>query len=75
MIGGGSTPDQQLPTHLISIMSNRHSAAAIEKKLRQPENELPVIARIEEDRLVLDLRTVLHDEESALASALVLALR
>jgi len=75
VIGGGSTPDQQLPTHLISVTSNRHSAAAIEKKLRQGENEIPVVARIEEDRLVLDLRTVLRDEQSALASALVLALR
>jgi L-seryl-tRNA(Ser) seleniumtransferase len=75
VIGGGSTPDQQLPTHLISVTSNHHSADALEKKLRQPENELPVVARIEEDRLVLDLRTVLHDEESALAFALVLALQ
>jgi L-seryl-tRNA(Ser) seleniumtransferase len=75
VIGGGSTPDQQLPTQLISVASNRHSAAALEKKLRQPDNEFPVIARIDEARLVLDLRTVLRDEESALASALVLALR
>jgi hypothetical protein len=33
-----------------------------------------VIARIEDDRLILDLRTVFPDEEPALAAALSLAL-
>ena len=73
VIGGGSTPDQQLPTHLISISSARHSAAAIEKRLRKPENGTPVIARIEDDQLVIDLRTVFADEESSLAAALISA--
>jgi L-seryl-tRNA(Ser) seleniumtransferase len=73
VIGGGSTPDQQLPTHLISISSARRSAAAIEERLRKPENGTPVIARIEDDQLVIDLRTVFPDEESSLAAALVCA--
>jgi L-seryl-tRNA(Ser) seleniumtransferase len=73
VIGGGSTPDQQLPTHLISISSARRSAAAIEERLRKPENGTPVIARIEDDQLVIDLRTVFPDEESSLAAALISA--
>ena len=74
VIGGGSTPDQQLPTHLISIVSRRESASTLEERLRKPEHGVPVIARIEDDRLVLDLRTVAPDEESELASALTAVL-
>lgn len=74
VIGGGSTPDQQLPARVISIASRRHSAAALEESLRQPASGTPVIARIEDDRLLLDLRTVSSDEEPALAAAVVAAL-
>src|SRR6202451_52893 len=74
VIGGGSTPDQQLPTHLISIVSPHYSPAELEKRLRQPANATPVIARIENKHLILDLRTVSPGEESELASALAAAL-
>lgn len=81
VIGGGSTPDQQLPTYLVSVASRRHSAATFEERLRLPSATAaskdlpPVIARIEEDRLVFDLRTVFPDEESSLAAAIVSAAR
>jgi L-seryl-tRNA(Ser) seleniumtransferase len=80
VIGGGSTPDQQLPTFLISIASRRHSAAMLEERLRlpavagKPAAGPPVVARIADGRLTLDLRTVFPDEEAALASALASAL-
>ena len=73
VIGGGSTPDQKLPTHLISVKSRGRSAASIEERLRKPSRGAPIIARIAGDRLILDLRTVFTDEESALASALAQA--
>jgi len=73
VIGGGSTPDQKLPTHLISIKSRSRSAASIEERLRKPSSGAPIIARIAGDRLILDLRTVFTDEEAALASALAQA--
>jgi L-seryl-tRNA(Ser) seleniumtransferase len=73
VIGGGSTPDQQLPTHLISILSARHSAAELEERLRKPAKATPVIARIENKQLILDLRTVFANEESELAAALASA--
>jgi L-seryl-tRNA(Ser) seleniumtransferase len=66
VIGGGSTPQQSLPTWLIAISTPQ--AAAVERKLR--ESEPPVIARIEEGRVLLDLRTVLEGEEELLARAL-----
>jgi L-seryl-tRNA(Ser) seleniumtransferase len=75
VIGGGSTPDQQLPTHLISISSPRYSAAALEGRLRKPASGLAVIARIEENCLTVDLRTVFPDEDAALAAAIVAACR
>ena len=74
VIGGGSTPEQQLPTNLITIISARHSAAELEQRLRKPADATPVIARIEDDQLILDLRTVSPGEESELAAALAAAL-
>lgn len=63
--GGGSTPEQSLPTWLLVLSGD---AVAAEKKLRA--STPPVIARIENDRLVMDLRTVLPEEEDQLARAL-----
>jgi L-seryl-tRNA(Ser) seleniumtransferase len=63
--GGGSTPDQSLPTWLIAIEGD---AISVERRLRA--GEPPVVARIENHLLVLDLRTVLADEEDLLVSAL-----
>ena len=75
VIGGGSTPDQKLPTSLVAIVSHRYSAVALEERLRRSVNGTPVIARIEEDRLMIDLRTVFVEEEDPLAEAVVAALR
>ena len=63
--GGGSTPDQSLPTWLLAVPGD---APKLERKLRK--NDPPIIARIENDRLVLDLRTVFVREEEILVSAL-----
>ncbi|HVB98256.1 MAG TPA: L-seryl-tRNA(Sec) selenium transferase [Candidatus Dormibacteraeota bacterium] len=76
VVGGGSTPGKTLPTWLVAVRSGRHSAAALEERLRHPEGAaIAVIARIENDRLVLDLRTVFPDQEEALAAALAAARR
>ena len=75
VIGGGSTPDQSLPTCLLAVSSRRYTAAQLEERLRRPEKGAPVIARIEDDRLVLDLRTVFPEQEASLLASLVSALR
>jgi L-seryl-tRNA(Ser) seleniumtransferase len=67
-IGGGTTPGLTLPTRLVAVARRGLSAAALEAALRQLDP--PVIARIESDRLVLDLRTVFEDEDAALVSGL-----
>ena len=61
VIGGGATPEQSIPTWLIAIECA--DAAAAERRLRAADP--PVVARIEKDRLLLDLRTVFPDEEAA----------
>ena len=63
VIGGGSTPAQSVPTCLIAISSN--DVVGLERRLRS--GAPPVIARIEDGRLLLDLRTVLDDDELAVA--------
>jgi L-seryl-tRNA(Ser) seleniumtransferase len=75
VIGGGSTPQQQLATQVITISSVRYSAARIEARLQEKSQTMPVVARVEEDRLVIDLRTVFPEQEQALAAALRDALR
>jgi L-seryl-tRNA(Ser) seleniumtransferase len=75
LVGGGSTPEESLPTKLMRIASKRHSAAQLEERLRRPAVGIPVIARIEEDRLLVDLRTVFPEQESELLQSLVAALQ
>jgi len=75
LVGGGSTPAQHLPTWLLRLASLRFSAAQIEERLRRPASGLPVIARVEAYRVILDLRTVFPEQEPALAAALAAALR
>ncbi len=66
VIGGGSTPEQSIATWLIVIDSQNTVAA--EKRLRA--HDPPVIARIEDDRILVDLRTVFPEEEAELLRAL-----
>ena len=65
-IGGGSTPDQVLPTWLVEL--DVPNANAFEKRLRATEP--PVVARIEREKIVLDMRTVADTEIDALVKAI-----
>jgi len=68
VIGGGSSPGIDHDTSLIALDSDEMSASKIESRLRR--SELPVIARIEDERVLIDLRTVAIDEEPSLAAAI-----
>ncbi|HEV2349944.1 MAG TPA: L-seryl-tRNA(Sec) selenium transferase [Terriglobia bacterium] len=68
VVGGGSTPGQSLPTSLVCVSHPKLSAQALESELRK--NDPPIIVRIERDLLVLDLRTVLADQEEKIVEAL-----
>jgi L-seryl-tRNA(Ser) seleniumtransferase len=71
VLGGGSTPEQSIPTWLIAIAAP--GLAGIERRLRQQDP--PVVARLENDRLLVDLRTVEPADEPALVAALQAAVR
>jgi L-seryl-tRNA(Ser) seleniumtransferase len=70
LAGGGSTPSQSLPTKIIRIASARYSATKLEQRLRRAPAGVSVIARVEDDRLILDLRTVLPEQEPLLIKTL-----
>ena len=75
LAGGGSTPSQSLPTEIIRIASARYSATKLEKRLRGAPAGVSVIARVEDDRLILDLRTVFPEQEALLIKTLAAVLR
>jgi L-seryl-tRNA(Ser) seleniumtransferase len=68
-VGGGAAPEQQIPTWLIAVEIEGNSAQQVLNRLRA--HEPPVIARIADDRVLLDLRTVLPDQEETVQSALL----
>jgi L-seryl-tRNA(Ser) seleniumtransferase len=67
-IGGGTTPGLTLPTRLLALTHRGLSADALDAALRGLDT--PVIARIEHDRVLLDLRTVFDDEDDTLVHGL-----
>ena len=67
-IGGGSAPGVTLPTRLVQIRHPVLTAFALESHLRRCEP--PIITRIENDRVVLDLRTVDAADDEALVRSL-----
>jgi L-seryl-tRNA(Ser) seleniumtransferase len=67
--GGGSGPGEGVPTTLLAVSLRGESARGLESRLRR--HSTPVIARIEEGRVLLDLRTVLPEQEPALLAALL----
>lgn len=67
-VGGGSAPLTHPPTILISVRHDKLSAEKLESALRSANP--PIIARIENDCLLLDLRTVSRLEEADLSAVL-----
>lgn len=69
-VGGGSLPEESIPTFVLSLTVK--SPDTFLKKLR--EGNPPVIARTENDKVLLDPRTVLPGQEDALLAVLRKAL-
>jgi L-seryl-tRNA(Ser) seleniumtransferase len=68
VIGGGAAPSSALPTRLLALSCDGVSADELAARLRA--SDPPIIARVEEGRVLLDLRTVFPDEEPLIAAAL-----
>jgi L-seryl-tRNA(Ser) seleniumtransferase len=60
-VGGGSAPGVEIPTRLVEVQRDGMTADQIEQRLRSLDP--PVVARIQDDRVVMDLRTVREDRE------------
>src|ERR1700728_1115063 len=68
VIGGGAAPSSALPTRLLALSCDGASADELAARLRA--SDPPIIARVEEGRVMLDLRTVFPDQDQAIATAL-----
>ena len=64
-VGGGSAPGSALPTRLIQLTHTSLAADALESRLRSLDP--PVITRIQDDRVIIDLRTVIPADDDVLA--------
>ncbi|RHW42137.1 L-seryl-tRNA(Sec) selenium transferase [Neobacillus notoginsengisoli] len=68
-VGGGTMPDVSLPSYSVSLTHETLSAGQLADKLRL-EAELPIIARIHDGEVILDLRTVTREEENIILTSL-----
>jgi L-seryl-tRNA(Ser) seleniumtransferase len=70
-VGGGAAPDLGLATVAIALDAGARGPDDLARALRM--GAPPVVARVAEGRVLLDLRTIQPDEEAALAAAVVAA--
>jgi L-seryl-tRNA(Ser) seleniumtransferase len=69
ILGGGAAPSSVLPTRLLALTSDGLSVDELTAHLRC--SDPAIIARVDEGRVLLDLRTVFPEQDSEIASALV----
>jgi len=68
LIGGGAAPSSALPTRLLTLSCDGLSADELAARLRA--SDPPIIARVEQGRVLMDLRTVFAEQEEVLTTAL-----
>jgi L-seryl-tRNA(Ser) seleniumtransferase len=68
-IGGGAAPSATLPTCLLALSSKNVTASELAARLRSCAP--PIITRVEQGRVLLDLRTVFPEQDEAVAEALL----
>ena len=71
--GGGSLPGLELPSFGLAVADGEKSSAELQRRLRY--GSPPVIGRVEDDRLIIDLRTVAPADDGVLLEQLVEALK
>jgi L-seryl-tRNA(Ser) seleniumtransferase len=69
LVGGGSAPTSSLPTFLLAITAESFSADELATRLRH--HHPPIVIRVEDGRVLFDLRTVFDIEDSEIARALL----
>jgi len=68
VLGGGAAPGATLPTKLIAVTCDHLTADELAARLRA--HHPPIIARVEDDRVVIDLRTVFAEQDAVVRAAL-----
>jgi L-seryl-tRNA(Ser) seleniumtransferase len=68
VLGGGAAPSAVLPTRLLALTSDGVTADELLARLRS--SDPPIVARVEDGRVLLDLRTVFPEQDGALVAAL-----
>ena len=68
LLGGGAAPSSVLPTRVLAVTCDRLSADELAARLRR--SDPPIIVRVEDGRVLLDLRTVFPEQDAAVADAL-----
>jgi len=69
-VGGGSLPEETLPTHLLALSTAQPNRLTARLRAAQP----PIIARVEADQVCFDPRTVLPEQDVALLAGIRRAL-
>jgi L-seryl-tRNA(Ser) seleniumtransferase len=64
-IGGGSLPEELLDSYAVALYPDKINASRIDREFRSLE--IPIVARINEDRVILDMRTVFDDDYEIIA--------
>ncbi|WP_026475727.1 L-seryl-tRNA(Sec) selenium transferase [Alkaliphilus transvaalensis] len=67
-VGGGSLPLEKLPTKVLQLTSRKLTVNQLEEKLRMQPT--PIITRIQDDKLIIDLRTIKERDYSFICEAL-----
>jgi L-seryl-tRNA(Ser) seleniumtransferase len=68
VIGGGAAPSSVLPTRLLAVTSKELSADELAARLRS--SDPPIIVRVDEGRVMIDLRTVFQEQDSIVSNTL-----
>lgn len=67
VIGGGAAPEERIATCLLAIRWPDHTTRELEQALRS--RKIPILTRIEKDEVLMDLRTVLPEEQGTVVAA------
>ncbi len=67
-VGGGALPLEELPTHVVTIRPNNISSSQLEDRLRKYST--PIFTRVNDDRVIIDLRTVKEEQYETIVQAL-----
>ena len=72
MMGGGALPGEKIPSFAVTVVPGRESCESLAERLRRLP--VPVIAYIREERIFLDMRTIMPEEKELLIRELKMCL-